>query len=286
MKFGPRKPNFKKRVKARTTGRMKRSVKRSVNPLYGKKGMGWVNNPKKAAYNKIYNKTTFDAFPSSSRKRKTTQARAKIALDAQTIESEKYEPSGTVGCIGCLGVILFISSFFNPILFALSIPMFIFSFKKMDNEEKMFNQKQEQKKEEDKKLLAQLTVIENIQELNSLIDKAEKTNNVDTFFNYFEQILDAKEKSLYALRLLFANGYVTENDDLDKEITHINDSINQVLINFIKSYENVSFERATRLKTESGQRNNYKRSYDDLLDYSHYFSTEIKDYIEVRWQEI
>ena len=59
MKIGMRTPSFKKSVSARTTGRIKREIKRSINPLYGKKGMGWVNNPQKAAYNKIYNKTTF-----------------------------------------------------------------------------------------------------------------------------------------------------------------------------------------------------------------------------------
>lgn len=59
MKFGVRKPNIKKSIKARTTGRIKRSIKRAINPLYGKKGLGWFKNPKKAMYNKIYNKTTF-----------------------------------------------------------------------------------------------------------------------------------------------------------------------------------------------------------------------------------
>ena len=59
MKIGARKPSIKKRVTARTTGKIVRSAKRSVNPLYGKKGMGYVNNPKKAVYNKVYNKTTF-----------------------------------------------------------------------------------------------------------------------------------------------------------------------------------------------------------------------------------
>lgn len=58
MKVGFRKPSIKKSIKARTTGRIKRSIKRTVNPLYGKKGMGWVKNPKKAMYNKVYNKTT------------------------------------------------------------------------------------------------------------------------------------------------------------------------------------------------------------------------------------
>ena len=62
MKIGIRKPNLKKRVKARTTARVKRSLKSSVNPLYGKKGMGWLKNPKKAAYNKIYKKTSFSLF--------------------------------------------------------------------------------------------------------------------------------------------------------------------------------------------------------------------------------
>lgn len=58
MKYGVRKPSISKRVSARTTGRIKRSVKRAVNPMYGKAGMGWINNPKKAVYNKIYNNTT------------------------------------------------------------------------------------------------------------------------------------------------------------------------------------------------------------------------------------
>ena len=59
MKFGMRTPSLKKSIKARTTGKLKRSIKKAINPLYGKKGMGFINNPKKAAYSKIYNKTSF-----------------------------------------------------------------------------------------------------------------------------------------------------------------------------------------------------------------------------------
>lgn len=62
MKIGIRKPSLKKSFKARTTGRVKRSIKRSINPLYGKKGMGYINNPKKAVYNKVYNKTTISVW--------------------------------------------------------------------------------------------------------------------------------------------------------------------------------------------------------------------------------
>ena len=58
MKYGVRKPNIKKSIKARTTGKVKRQVKKAVNPLYGKKGMGIINDPKKAAYNAVYSRTT------------------------------------------------------------------------------------------------------------------------------------------------------------------------------------------------------------------------------------
>ncbi|KFF31624.1 hypothetical protein [Bifidobacterium bombi] len=62
MKFGMRKPSVRRSISARTTGRLKRSVKRALIPGYGKKGMGWIRNPRKAAYNKIYHKTTFSLF--------------------------------------------------------------------------------------------------------------------------------------------------------------------------------------------------------------------------------
>lgn len=58
MKFGIRTPSIKRSISARTTGRAKRSIKKALIPGYGKKGRGWITNPKKAAYNKIYRKTT------------------------------------------------------------------------------------------------------------------------------------------------------------------------------------------------------------------------------------
>ena len=62
MKFGIRKPSLKRSIKARTTGKSKRAIKKAVVPGYGKKGSGWVKNPKKAAYNKVYKKTSFSIF--------------------------------------------------------------------------------------------------------------------------------------------------------------------------------------------------------------------------------
>ena len=62
MKIGMRKPSLKKSIKARTTGKAKRALKKAVIPGYGKKGAGWIKNPKKAAYNKVYKKITFSIF--------------------------------------------------------------------------------------------------------------------------------------------------------------------------------------------------------------------------------
>lgn len=59
MKVGMRKPSIKKSFKARTTSQYKRAIKRSINPFYGKRGMGFIRNPRKSIYNKIYHKTTF-----------------------------------------------------------------------------------------------------------------------------------------------------------------------------------------------------------------------------------
>ena len=59
MKYGMRKPSAKKSFKARTTGKAKRAVKKALILGYGKKGSGWIKDPKKAAYNKIYRKTSF-----------------------------------------------------------------------------------------------------------------------------------------------------------------------------------------------------------------------------------
>lgn len=61
MKYGMRKPSWKKSVSARTTGRAKRAIKRAIIPGYGKRGMGWLH-PKRALYNRVYRKTTFSIF--------------------------------------------------------------------------------------------------------------------------------------------------------------------------------------------------------------------------------
>lgn len=57
MKFGFRTPSFTRSLSAATKGAAKRALMREIIPYYGKRGMGWTN-PKKAAYNHLYNMTT------------------------------------------------------------------------------------------------------------------------------------------------------------------------------------------------------------------------------------
>ena len=57
-----RKPSLKKSISARTTGKLKRSVKKAVIPGYGQKGMGFVKNPVKSVKNSVYKKTAFSLW--------------------------------------------------------------------------------------------------------------------------------------------------------------------------------------------------------------------------------
>lgn len=59
MKFGIRKPSLKKSIAARTS--VKRIARHSLG-LKAPRGFGWFTNPKKALYNKVYNKTSFSIF--------------------------------------------------------------------------------------------------------------------------------------------------------------------------------------------------------------------------------
>lgn len=56
MKFGMRKPSLKKSIAARTS--VKRYVRNNLG-LKAPRGYGWITNPKKAAYNRVYHRTTF-----------------------------------------------------------------------------------------------------------------------------------------------------------------------------------------------------------------------------------
>jgi hypothetical protein len=59
MRFGFRTPSIKRSFKARTTGYLKRTARRAVDPFYGTPGIGLIKDPGRAAYNKVYRGATY-----------------------------------------------------------------------------------------------------------------------------------------------------------------------------------------------------------------------------------
>lgn len=59
MKLGMRKPSMKKMIAARTSPA--RFVRHSLG-LKAPRGWGWLAHPKRAAYNRVYSRTTFSVW--------------------------------------------------------------------------------------------------------------------------------------------------------------------------------------------------------------------------------
>lgn len=55
VRFGFRVPSLRKRIAARTS--LKRYIRNSLG-LKAPRGWGWLTNPRKAAYNRVYSRTT------------------------------------------------------------------------------------------------------------------------------------------------------------------------------------------------------------------------------------
>ncbi len=55
MRFGFRRPSIRKRIAARTS--LKRALRHSLG-LKAPRGWGWITNPRRAAYNRVYSRTT------------------------------------------------------------------------------------------------------------------------------------------------------------------------------------------------------------------------------------
>lgn len=55
VRFGFRVPSLKKRISARTS--LKRAIRHRAG-LKAPRGWGWITNPKRAAYNRVYSRTT------------------------------------------------------------------------------------------------------------------------------------------------------------------------------------------------------------------------------------
>ena len=144
MKFGLRTPSFKRSLSAATKGAAKRALMLEIVPYYGKRGMGWAN-PKKAAYNRVYNMTTaspIDILTDKPKDRKaiTETPTAQNTASYTKSQSKKYLQTWEIvlQCIGAVvgfGLIIWlalwlISEFVFPaLLLGLIFLSFLFSSK-------------------------------------------------------------------------------------------------------------------------------------------------------------
>lgn len=110
MRFGVRRPSIKGRISARTS--WKRYVRHSMG-FKAPRGAGWFTNPKKALYNRVYNRTTvsvddlFRVPKSRSRPRSVELPKPTAMLnDNETPQRERSVASVLVG----LGLTAFIMS--------------------------------------------------------------------------------------------------------------------------------------------------------------------------------
>jgi len=98
MKFGIRTPSLKKRLAARTS--WKRMLRHKMG-LKAPRGWGWLTNPKRAAYNKIYNRTSV-----SVDKLLTSGSKGRRYNKTNYPESKPNRTASYI-VIFCLGAVLF-----------------------------------------------------------------------------------------------------------------------------------------------------------------------------------
>lgn len=114
MKIGVRKPSISKSLKARTTSKLKRQVKRAIIPTYGQKGTGIIKDPKRAIYNKVYSKTTVDAAAGIRKASTNSQSTNQVVYSSNG--TKIYPASSWYFPVGLLGFCSILYFFVNPVI--------------------------------------------------------------------------------------------------------------------------------------------------------------------------
>ena len=124
-----RKPSLTRSLKARTTSKWKRQAKKAIIPGYVKKGMGWVKNPKKAMYNKVYHKTTFglsDLFKPSKKRAKNNKQ--PLQYDSSRQHTSNKNNRGSLIFLIVSLILLFIVPLLGVLLLLVNFFVFIIKY--------------------------------------------------------------------------------------------------------------------------------------------------------------
>lgn len=268
MKFGVRKPSLKKSVKARTTGKLKRKAKSSVNPLYGKKGVGMIKNPKRSVYNKVYKKTTIGVNPlsassSSTLSKKSTahnQTTATGYTKTETIEKEVEVTNP-------------LERWVRKLLGKESID------RKIVRETVITEQYTYQEVEEVK-----AKAEESISLFKQSLRYTNETVNTDVFFS---NLTEAEESISKAASLIRRYSFLVSEENNVIEAYHQFISQKDAMIKqFLHRHFQACVESASQLKTEQGKRKRLTANYNELTEQFHLLSTDSIETVNTIWSNV
>lgn len=294
MKFGPRKPSLKRSIKARTTGKLKRRAKKAVNPFYGKKGMGWIRNPRKAAYNKIYNKTTFSVFkmpttggrkkssnkPKVSTKENSYDKNTFTYMETETIHNKKIKKPAAVFFVICLAIVGFTIGSYPGLFIGILLSVLEIKYNNNKPETEVKEVRKRLSSSEIKEL--EKDVVAYLNTYNKSINTLDSTTNVDLFF---EKLKSAEDNINKAVELIVKYNLPDSDNEITKLPTLLEEHKTGIILNFIQNYYNKERESADKLKTEKGRLNRMRARKDSLLAYEDMIPKEGIDRINELWAD-
>ena len=302
MKVGFRKPSLKKSIKARTTGKLKRKVKRTINPLYGKKGMGYLKNPKRALKNKIYHKTTFGTndiirVVSHAGNSKKTKSSKTYVMNAKNINPLAYfcivfflgffgvhrfiDGSIGTGLLYLFTVGVFGLGWIVDVLNALSL-LFRNNKKRISNEDLLQLQKILMPGSTNDIVLSQEELIElSIQQAENDIRIVHESANIVKTTNkpdvYFSRMNLMKQ---HAEHMLVLEPYVPFNISPSDVLNEITENENESTKEFIVRYFNSVKAYSGTLKTKNSKQNQFDNFYATMQNYQNHISSENKQLVK------
>lgn len=272
MKFGVRKRSYKKSFKAKTTGKLKRKVKKATNPFYGKKGMGWIRDPKRAMHNKVYRKTTIDRrelFKASNPEAKKRSPRPTSANNA----SRKSSPGILALISGFLLICLMIglSAYLLPVVIVIvvivggiAIYRYICASHKYSSAQiiklsKIISVESEKQPSSTKmvKLVAAFSASAQarIKEAETILAQ---TTDMAEFFSALDVYVDQTER-LKQIEVINAEPEMPEFTE--------DSAADDYTLAFIDRTFKKEVESASTLKTDRGKQNRYRKYFDALSAY-------------------
>ncbi|WP_423188718.1 hypothetical protein ACO1PF_08985 [Alkalibacterium sp. f15] len=268
MKVGIRKTSLKKSLKTGTTGKWKRQVKRQIDPFYGKKGIGYIRDPKKALYNKVYNKTTVGVNPltgigtsSSSKKspaRQTADWNEIVYTKYRTVEKEV----------------------------AVASPIERF-FRKLTGKESIDTKTIEEQLVVEQATYGEVMTLRGdahlgIKDYNQAMCYVEETTDPETLFTYLTQ---AEEALSQTVELSRNNSFlVAEGDELEKTLADFMQNKDSLVKAFVNRHYDSCLKNADELSSDEDKRNWYGENYKELTHYFKQLPPALVAYINHKWQ--